>query len=67
MKPCEGRLRKLRSGMTNERKACPCDVTDEKRVFCVPYLTLMKEATPQHEFELNSLFANSACQALVKT
>ncbi len=42
--------------MTNERTAYPSDVTDEEWSFCVPYLTLMKEAAPQREHPLRELF-----------
>lgn len=42
--------------MTNERKGCPSDVSDEEWAFCVPSLTLMKEDAPQREHPLRELF-----------
>jgi hypothetical protein len=34
-----------------ERKAYPSDISDEEWVFVAPYLTLMTEETPQHDYE----------------
>jgi len=42
--------------MTNTRKSCPNDVSDEEWAFCVPYLTLMKEDAPQREHSLRELY-----------
>jgi transposase len=41
--------------MRDVRKSYPSDVSDEEWAFCVPYLTLMKEAAPQRQHSLREL------------
>jgi transposase len=41
---------------SSQRKAYPSDVTDEEWAFCAPYLTLMKEESPQRKYPLRVLF-----------
>ena len=42
--------------MRKARKSYPSDVSDEEWAFCAPYLTLMKEESPQREHPLRELF-----------
>jgi transposase len=42
--------------MANVRKGYPSDVSDEEWAFCVPYLTLMNEQSPQRKYALRELF-----------
>src|SRR5499433_1109448 len=39
-----------------ERKPYPGDVSDEEWALVVPYLTLMTEDAPQHEYPLREVF-----------
>jgi transposase len=34
----------------------PSDVSDEQWAFCAPYLTLMKEDSPQRDYSLRAIF-----------
>ena len=42
--------------MPRARKGYPRDVSDEERLYCAPYLTLMREDAPQREHPLRELF-----------
>jgi transposase len=42
--------------MATPRKAYPSDVSDEEWEFCAPYLTLMKEQSPQRKYPLREIF-----------
>jgi len=42
--------------MATPRKAYPSDVSDEEWAFCTPYLTLMKEESPQRKHALREIF-----------
>ena len=42
--------------MATRRKAYPSDVSDDEWVFCAPYLTLMKEKSPQRIYSLREIF-----------
>jgi len=42
--------------MAAPRKAYPSDVSDEEWEFCAPYLTLMKEQSPQRKYPLREIF-----------
>jgi len=42
--------------MANVRKAYPSDLSDAEWEFCAPYLTLMKEQSPQRKYALRELF-----------
>ena len=42
--------------MATKRKAYPSDVSDEEWAFCAPYLTLMKETSPQRVHSLREIF-----------
>jgi transposase len=42
--------------MATTRKGYPSDVSDEEWAFCVPYLTLMKEQSPQRRHSLRAVF-----------
>jgi transposase len=42
--------------MATLRKAYPSDVSDEEWEFCAPYLTLMKEQSPQRKYPLREIF-----------
>jgi|SRR5215212_5171313 len=42
--------------MATLRKAYPSDVSDEEWEFCAPYLTLMKEQSPQRQYPLREIF-----------
>jgi transposase len=39
-----------------ERKAYPSDVSDEEWALVAPYLTLMTEDAPQHDYPLREVF-----------
>jgi hypothetical protein len=39
-----------------ERKAYTSDLYDEERGFVAPYLTLMTEEVPQHDYSLREVF-----------
>ena len=39
-----------------ERKAYPSDVSDDEWAFVVPYLTLMRDDTPQRQQDLQEVF-----------
>lgn len=39
-----------------ERKIYPSDVSDEEWAFAAPYLTLMIEEAPQHDYSLREIF-----------
>jgi transposase len=43
-------------GMAKARKSYPSDVSEEEWAFCAPYLTLMKEESPQREHSLREVF-----------
>ena len=42
--------------MPKEPQPYPSDVRDEEWAFCVPYLSLMREDTPQREYPLRAVF-----------
>ena len=42
--------------MASKRKGYPSDVSDEEWAFCAPYLTLMKEESPQRRHSLREVF-----------
>ena len=42
--------------MATAREAYPSDVSDGEWDFCVPYLTLMKEQSPQRKHSLREIF-----------
>ena len=42
--------------MATTRKGYPSDVSDEEWAFCAPYLTLMKEQSPQRRHSLRAVF-----------
>jgi transposase len=42
--------------MATRRKAYPSDVSDDEWAFCAPYLTLMKEKSPQRIYSLREIF-----------
>jgi len=42
--------------MWKQRTGYPSDVSDEEWAFCAPYLTLMKEESPQRKYPLRDLF-----------
>jgi transposase len=42
--------------MATKRKAYPSDLSDEEWAFCAPYLTLMKETSPQRVHSLREIF-----------
>ena len=42
--------------MTNKRKSYPSDVNDDEWAFCVSYLTLMDEGSPQRVYPLREIF-----------
>jgi transposase len=42
--------------MAKVRKAYPSDLSDAEGEFCAPYLTLMKEQSPQRKYALGELF-----------
>jgi hypothetical protein len=42
--------------MSTKRKSYPSDVSDEEWSFCVRYLALMTEETPQRVYPLREIF-----------
>src|SRR3569833_935046 len=46
----------IKLGMNEKRKGYPSDVSDEEWSYCVNYLTLMKEQSPQREYSLRAVF-----------
>jgi transposase len=42
--------------MAKQRVGYPSDVSDEEWAFCAPYLTLMKENSPQRTYSLRKIF-----------
>lgn len=42
--------------MAKQRAGYPSDVSDEEWAFCAPYLTLMKENSPQRNYSLREVF-----------
>lgn len=53
------------SGMSTTRKSYPSDVSDAEWEFLLPYLTLMREDSPQREHRLRDVF--NAVRYVVKT
>ena len=51
--------------MSTTEKSYPSDITDVEWEFLLPYLTLMREDTPQREYALRALF--NATSYVVKT
>jgi transposase len=55
----------IKLGMNEKRKSYPSDVSDEEWSFCVNYLTLMTEDSPQRDYPLREVF--NALRYLVRT